>query len=407
MSTTARIRRPHVRTVLRDDERVSPLELFFDLVFVLALTQCTALMAHEPTWTGLAKGLAVLAVMWWAWGGYTWLCSVVDPEEGSVRLAMFTAMAALLVVALAIPQAFGEDALIFAIAYGIVRAMQVALLLIAGRDDEGLRHSASGLAISTAIGVGLLTAASFTDGGVQGAIWAIAIVLDVGGPLVIDSSGWRLVPEHFAERHGLIVIIALGESIVSIGVGAHEIVDGGIIAASILGVALAAALWWLYFDVIVWLGERRLSQATPGKEQNELARDSYSIIHFPLVAGIVLAAFGLKKTLEHVGDPLHSVPAAALVGGVALYLLGHVAFRWRQVHSLSRQRSLAAVATLLLYPVALEVPALLTLGLVLGLLCVLIVYEVTRFAESRARVRQELAHGRVPAAIAEIERMAE
>ena len=121
----------------------------------------------------------------------------------------------------------------------------------------------------------------------------------------------------------------------------------------------------------------------------------------------MLAAFGLKKTLEHVGDPLHSVPAAALVGGVALYLLGHVAFRWRQVHSLSRQRSLAALATLLLYPVALEVPALLTLGLVLGVLCLLIVYEVTRFAENRARVRQELAHGRVPAAIAEIERMAE
>jgi low temperature requirement protein LtrA len=203
------------------------------------------------------------------------------------------------------------------------------------------------------------------------------------------------------------VIIALGESIVSIGVGAHEIVDGGIIAASVLGVALAAALWWLYFDVIVWLGERRLSQATPGKEQNELARDSYSIIHFPLVAGIVLTAFGLKKTLEHVGDPLHSVPAAALVGGVALYLLGHVAFRWRQVHSLSRQRSLAAVAALLLYPVALEVPALLTVALVLGVLVLLIAYEVTRFAENRARVRQVLAHGRVPAAIAEIERMAE
>jgi len=165
VSTSTRLRRPHLTTVLRDDGRVSPLELFFDLVFVLALTQCTALMAGEPTWSGLAKGVAVLGVMWWAWVGYTWLCSVVNPEEGSVRLVMFTAMAALLVVALAIPQAFGEDALIFAIAYGIVRVMQVALLLIAGRDDEGLRHSASGLAVSTAIGVGLLTAASFADGG--------------------------------------------------------------------------------------------------------------------------------------------------------------------------------------------------------------------------------------------------
>jgi low temperature requirement protein LtrA len=215
------------------------------------------------------------------------------------------------------------------------------------------------------------------------------------------------MPSHFAERYGLIVIIALGESIVSIGVGAHEIVDTGVIAASVLGVALAAALWWLYFDVIVWLGERRLSEATPGREQNELARDSYSLIHFPIVAGIVLAAFGLKKTLEHVGDPLHSVPAAALVGGIALYLLGHVAFRWRQVHSLSRQRSLAALGAILLYPVALHVPALLTLALVLVLLCLLIVYEVTRFAETRERVRHELARGQVPAALAEIARMSE
>jgi len=346
-------------------------------------------------------------VLWWSWGGYAWLTSVVDPEEGAVRIAMFAAMAAFLVAALAVPHAFGDDALVFACAYGVVRIAHIWLFTMASRDDPGLRRSVTGLACSTAVGVSLLAAASLTDGVVQGALWAIAIAFDVGIPLLFFAEGWKLMPSHFAERYGLIVIIALGESIVSIGVGAHEIVDGGIIAASILGVAVAAALWWLYFDVIVWLGERRLSHATPGKEQNELARDSYSIIHFPLVAGIVLAAFGLKKTLEHVGDPLHSVPAAALVGGVALYLLGHVAFRWRQVHSLSRQRSLAAVATLLLYPVALEVPALLTLGLVLGVLCLLIAYEVTRFAESRARVRQELAHGRVPAAIAEIERMAE
>ena len=179
------------------------------------------------------------------------------------------------------------------------------------------------------------------------------------------------------------------------------------VAASVLGVGLAAALWWLYFDVIAWLGVRRLSEATPGKEQNELARDSYSVIHFPIVAGIVLAAFGIKKTLEHVGDPLDSVPAAALVGGVAAYLLGHVAFRWRQVHSLSRQRSLAALCVILLYPVALHVSALVTVALVLLLLCLLVVYEVTRYAEARDRVRHELARGHVPEAVAEAARMQE
>jgi low temperature requirement protein LtrA len=393
--------------VRREEERVTALELFFDLVFVLALTQCTALIAGTPTWTGLVQALFVLAVLWWSWGGYAWLTSVVDPEEGAVRIAMFAAMAAFLVAALAVPHAFGDDALVFACAYGVVRVAHIWLFTMASRDDPGLRRSVTGLACSTAVGVALLVAASLTDGVLQGALWAVAITFDVGVPFLFFSEGWKLMPSHFAERYGLIVIIALGESIVSIGVGAHEIVDGGIIVASILGIALAAAFWWLYFDVIVWLGERRLSQATPGREQNELARDAYSIIHFPLVAGIVLAAFGLKKTLEHVGDPLHSVPAAALVGGVAMYLLGHVAFRWRQVHSLSRQRSLAAVVVLLLYPVALEVPALVTLGLVLAVVCLLVTYEVTRFAENRARVRQELAHGRVPAAMAEIERMAE
>jgi low temperature requirement protein LtrA len=400
--------RAHLLTaVRREQERVTALELFFDLVFVLALTQCTTLMAKTPTWEGVAQALLVLAVLWWSWGGYAWLTSVVDPEEGAVRIAIFAAMAAFLVAALAVPDAFGDDALVFASAYGIVRLAHIWLFTIASRDDPGLRRSVTGLAGSTAIGVSLLVAASFANGVAQGALWAAAITLDVGAPFLFWAEGWRLMPSHFAERYGLIVIIALGESIVAIGVGAHEIVDAGVITAATLGVALAAALWWLYFDVIVWLGERRLSQTPPGKEQNELARDSYSIIHFPIVAGIVLAAFGLKKTLEHIGDPLDPVPAAALVGGVAVYLLGHVAFRWRQVHSLSRQRSVAAVAALLLYPVALAVPALVTLALVLLLLCLLIGYEVTRFAEARDRVRHELARGHVPAVVDEAARMQE
>jgi low temperature requirement protein LtrA len=394
VSTTTRIPRPHITTVRRDDGRVSPLELFFDLVFVLALTQCTALMADEPSWTGIAKGVAILAVMWWAWVGYTWLCSVVDPEEGSVRLAMFAAMAGLLVVALAIPGAFEDEALVFALAYGLVRAMQVALLVIAGRDDPGLRHSAIGLAFSTAIGVGLLTAASFADGELQGALWAIAIVLDVGGPLVIDTSGWRLMPEHFAERHGLIVIIALGESIVAIGVGAEVVgVTAGVAAAAVLGVALAGALWWLYFDVVALVAARRLENAEPGTEQNEIARDSFSYLHFAMVGGIVLLALGLKKTLEHTDEALKLVPAAALLGGTAIYLLAHVAFRWRNIHTLNRQRLVLAVVLPLLIPVAVEVPALAALAGLAAILVGLVTYEVKRFGATRERLRRRLLHG--------------
>ena len=309
-------RTPRVTAVRREEERVTALELFFDLVFVLALTQCTALMATDPTWQGLGRGLLVLAVLWWSWGGYAWLTSVVDPEEGTVRLAMFAAMAAFLVAALSVPDAFGNDAFAFACAYGIVRVAHIWLFTIASRDDPGLRRSVTGLAASTAVGVGLLLAASTTDGALQGTLWCVALLLDVGAPFLFWAEGWRLMPAHFAERHGLIILIALGESIVAIGVGSEAVVDASVVAAATLGVALAAALWWLYFDVIAWLAERRLSSAAPGREQNELARDAYSLLHFPMVAGIVLAALGLKTTLAHVGDPLHVVPAAALVGGV-------------------------------------------------------------------------------------------
>jgi low temperature requirement protein LtrA len=389
VETIPRTRR--LTTVRREEERVTPLELFFDLVFVLALTQCTALMAATPTWEGLVRGLLVLAVLWWSWGGYAWLTSVVDPEEGAVRIAMFVAMAAFLVAALSVPNAFGDDALMFACAYGIVRVAHIWLFTIASRDEPELRRSVTGLAASTAIGVGLLLVASLADGWVQGGIWALALTLDVGGPYLFRSAGWQLIPAHFAERHGLILIIALGESIVAIGVGSNAVVDAGVVVSATLGMAIAAALWWLYFDVIVWLAERRLLAATPGREQNELARDAYSLIHFPMVAGIVLLALGLKKTLEHVEDPLETVPAAALVGGVAVYLLAHVAFRWRLVHSLSRQRLVAAAASLALFPAAVELPAPVTLALVVALLCLLIAYEVVRFADTRERVRHELA----------------
>jgi len=386
-------RTPRVTAVRRQEERVTALELFFDLVFVLALTQCTALMATDPTWQGLGRGLLVLAVLWWSWGGYAWLTSVVDPEEGTVRLAMFVAMAAFLVAALSVPDAFGNDAFAFACAYGIVRVAHIWLFTIASRDDPGLRRSVTGLAASTAVGVGLLLAASTTDGALQGTLWCVALLLDVGAPFLFWAEGWRLMPAHFAERHGLIILIALGESIVAIGVGSEAVVDASVVAAATLGVALAAALWWLYFDVIAWLAERRLSSTAPGREQNELARDAYSLIHFPMVAGIVLAALGLKTTLAHVGDPLHVVPAAALVGGVALYLVAHVGFRWRLVGSLSTQRLVGAVAVLALFPVAREAPALLTLALVVAVVCALVVYEVIRFGETRRRVRDEHAVG--------------
>jgi low temperature requirement protein LtrA len=389
MATAGRERSRRLTARLRDEERVTPLELFFDLVFVLALTQCTALMAGDPTWSGVAQGILVLGVLWWAWVGYAWLTSVVDPEEGAVRLVIFAAMAAFLVVALCVPDAFGSLGLEFAVAYGFVRYGQIGLFTLASRDDPDLRHSIVGLAISTGIGVGILVGASFLDGLAQGGLWALALALDMGGPYFFGSEGWKLMPAHFAERHGLIIIIALGESIVAIGAGSQVGVTRDVVLAAILGTALVAAMWWVYFDIVAIVAGRRLAAAKKGKEQNEMARDSYSYLHFPMVAGIILVALGLKKALGHVEDPLHSVPTFALYGGVATYLLGLVAFRWRHVHSLNRERFGLAVVLLAAFPLAAEIPALAALAIPTALLAVMIAYETRSYGEAREQVRHQ------------------
>jgi low temperature requirement protein LtrA len=389
MATATGTSAHRLSTALREDERVSPLELFFDLVFVLAITQCTALMSQHPTWEGLAQGLLVLALLWWAWVGYAWLTSVVDPEDDAVRIAIFAAMAALLIVSLTVREAFGDLAITFAVAYGVVRAGQIALFMIASQEDPGLRRSITGLAVSTAIGLALLVGGALIGGTGLAALWVLALVLDMGAPYLFGSQGWKLVPGHFAERHGLIIIIALGESIVAIGVGAHAQLTVGIAAAAILGIALSAALWWMYFDVVALVSRRRLISAEEGRVRNELARDSYSYIHFPMLAGIVLVALGLKTTLGHVGDALHTVPAFALLGGVSFYLLGLVAFRYRHVHTVNRQRLAMALLLFALLPVATNVPALVTVGMVVALLAALIAYETRSYGEGRDRVRHE------------------
>ncbi len=387
MATVAEPRESRLSAVLREGERVTPLELFFDLVFVLAITQCTALMAHHPTWDGLVQGLLVLGILWWAWVGYAWLTSVLDPEEGAVRLVMFGAMAALLIVSLAVPEAFGSLALVFALAYGAVRIAHIGLFMLASPEDDGLRHSVLGLAASTAVAIVLLAVASLFDGLAQGALWALALFLDMAGPYFFGSEGWKLVPEHFAERHGLIVIIALGESIVAIGVGAAHELSLGIGAAAVLGVALSAALWWVYFDIVAIVSARRLAEAAPGRVRNELARDSYSYIHFLMVAGTILVALGLKTTIGHFDGHLHAVPAFALLGGVAIYLLGLVAFRYRHIRTLSRRKLVVAAVLLVLVPVATELPAIAVLVLANILLWALIAYETRGYGDARHRVR--------------------
>ena len=378
------------RVELRDRETVKPLELFFDLVFVLGFTQCTALMAAQPTWAGVGRGMLVLAVIWWAWVCYAWLTNLIEPEEGAVRLAMFGAMVALLTVALCIPQAFGDRALAFAISYGVVRVGHLVLYLLAARDRPRLRRWLLGFAVSTTAVIGLLVGASFADGAVQAAIWCAVIALDWGVPAVSGVEHWQLVPAHFAERHNLIIIIALGETVVALGAGAAGELTATVVVTAGLGVGLAAVFWWTYFDLVAIVTERRLSQAAEGPERNTLARDSYSYLHFPMVAGIVLTALAFHETLAHVGEPLDTVHAFALLGGSALYLLAHVVLRLRNAHTISPTRLGTAIALLVLIPAAVHVPALTAIVATNALLWAMIGYE-TFFVYDERRYR--LRHG--------------
>ena len=370
--------------VSRSDERVTDLELFFDLVFVFAITQVSALMAHEPTWTGLGQGMLVLTLLWFAWAAFAWLTTNVDPDEGAARLVMFATMIGLLICSLAVPHAFGDDALLFGAAYLFVRVLHVAVFAVA---DERLVSVARTIGPSM-IGTGvLILLAGLADGGLRTALWLAAVAVNVIGPFTADRSAWQIQPKHFAERHGGFIIIALGESIVAAGVGLEgQPLSAELVVAAVLAVVLAVALWWTYFDIGVHVASRKLA-SLEGDAQSRMARDSYTFLHLPMVAGIVLFAVGVKKTLAHVDAPLDTVPAVALCGGLALYFAGQVAFRVRNVRSFSRRRTVLTCVLVALVPVATQVDAIVALAATVVACWGMITYEVVRYRDARQRMR--------------------
>jgi len=370
-----------------DEKRVAPLELFFDLVFVFALTQVTALMSADPTWEALGRGMLILSALWWAWAAYAWLTNYVAAEEDRERLLILAVMGAFLIAALAVPQAFGDDALVFALAYAAARWLHIFIFAEAN-DDIDAGEAIRRLSRTALPAPALLIVAAFLDDPAQTLLWVVALSTDFAGPYVFGVRGFRVSPGHFAERFSLIVIIALGESIVAIGTGLHGELDAGTIAAALLGLVLAFGLWWAYFDVVAIAAERRF-RSSEGYERLRIARDSYSYLHLPMIAGIVLVALGVKKTLGDVDEPLKTIPSVALFGGVALYYAGHVAFRLRNVRTLNRPRLVALVVCLALIPVGTEVDAIVALALAAAITSSVIAYEAIRYAELRARVRHE------------------
>ncbi len=370
------------------------LELFFDLVFVFAFTQVTALLAKDLTWTGLGRGLAVLALLWWAWVGYSWLASAVDPEEGWIRLAFFVAMAMMFVVALATSDPFGASAVVFAGAYFGVRVTHALVFFVVARDDAKFKRAVVTLLPGFVVSPTLILVAAFSDGPTRGVLWALAFALDFSGPFFGGAKGWRINPSHFAERHGLIVIIALGETIVSVGAGASATgVPFDLATVGVLVVLITAMFWWLYFDIVAIAAERKLHELS-GQARNALARDSYSYLHLLLVAGVVLVALGGKKTAADPTRTLASIPAAALGVGSGLYLLTLSALRRRNYGTFNTARLIAAPVTAgASWLAARQISG--TAGLV-ALFAVsgsLVLYESLRNAEARHVIRH---HDSVP-----------
>jgi low temperature requirement protein LtrA len=367
--------------------RVTPLELFLDLVFVFAFTQVTTFISHDPSWGGLLRGLLLLGTLWWAWSAYAWLTNALDPEEGGIRLAVLAAIAAMLIVSLAAPGAFGSDGVTFGVAYLVVRALHLLLFAKAGHANPDLLQAALRTLPASILAPVLLVVAGTVHGVAQLALWGAALAILYLSPLIGRMRGFRVSPEHFVERFGLIIIIALGESIVAIGVGAARLsLDAEVIVAALLGMAVAACLWWSYFDWMIYVSQARLSEAT-GTDRATLARDAFSYLHLPMVGGIVLFAFGLNATLGHVDGSLGDVEAVGLCGGIALYFLAHVAFRLRIGGGWGRGRPVATVVAIALIPLATTVSALTALSLVTAVCAALIAYEALRHRESRAWIR--------------------
>ena len=372
---------------VESEHRVTPLELFFDLVFVLAFTQVTTLLAEDVSWRGLGRGMLVLTVLWWAWASFAWLTNTVDAEAGLVLAVMLVAITALFVAALAVPQAFGRERLAFGLAFIVVMAAFVGLYALAAKDEPDLLRAVLGAARTTLAGALLILAAAFVPSGLRPLLWLASVAVGFFGALLLGVGGWRVHVAHFAERHGLIVIIAIGEALAAIGFGARETaLSTLVIVAAVLGLIIAASFWLAYFDYAS-RGVEQLLRSLRGERRVALARDVYSYLHLPMVVGIVLFAFGTKTALAHVHAELRVVPAFALFGGSAVYLLAYVALRWRVTRTVGRGRSIAAALLAALFPVALVLPAVAALALVAAVWVGLHAYELIWWREERARRR--------------------
>jgi low temperature requirement protein LtrA len=330
-------------------ERVSTLELFFDLVFVFTITQLTGVLTHEELGTGLGQVVLMLVVIFWMYGGYAWLTNAVTVDQGARRVLLLGGMAGYLVLALAIPEAFHGAGTAFGLAYLGVVAVHTLLFLRA--DSEGARQGIRTIAPFNLFTALLVLAGGIAGGTAQYVLWAIAAVAEWLTPRLLQEGTFEISPAHFVERHGLVVIVAIGESVVAIGIGAEGLdLTFGLAALAVLGLLLSACLWWTYFGGDDSLAEEALAGA-PDAERPRLAIDAWGYCHLGLLLGIIAVAAGVKHVLGHPGDALPDKDAILLAGGAALYLASDAAFRRRLRIGTSAVRALTAVVVLVTIPI--------------------------------------------------------
>jgi low temperature requirement protein LtrA len=381
------------RRIGEEGQRATTLELFYDLVFVFAITQVSHLLLAHLTWEGAGQSLLVLLVVWWSWNYTTWVTNELDPESTSVRLLMIALMLASLTMAVAIPEAFGDRALLFVVSYVAIQVGRHLFLTFAAAEAGTIERERAGRILTWFVAAGILwIAGALVDGPARIGLWLLALALDYGAPLVtywvpgrqrLEGSAWNVGTEHFAERFGLFIIIALGESIVVTGATTSEI-ELSVTRFIAFGMTFLAtsALWWLYFTSVARIAQRHLELS---ENRTLLARDAYTYLHVVLVAGVIVSAVGDELVIAHPTEMLSAPEVVAVVAGPAIYLLGHALFRLRMEGSLGLKRLFGALACLVAGGIGMFVPALVLAGLLIAVLVAVIGSEYIAAALRRAR----------------------
>jgi low temperature requirement protein LtrA len=376
-----------------EERRATALELFYDLAFVFAVTQVSHLLLDDLSWTGAAKALLVLLVVWWAWNYTTWVTNELDPDSIAVRGVLIVVMLLSLLMAVAIPHAFGEDALLFAGSYVGIQVGRHVFLTFGSAEAGTIERERAGRILTWLSAAGVLwIAGAFADGSARWALWLAALAIDYFAPFVLywlpgrprlSGETWQVETSHFAERFQLFVIIALGETIVLTGATTAGL---ELSPARVVAFALAflgtAALWWLYFNYVATIAQRRLALSP---DRTRLARDAYTYLHVAIVAGVILSAVGDELMIAHPTDELPGVEVAVVVAGPALYLLAHVALRLRMTGTISRKRLAGALACIAIGGFGSFAPGLVLGALLLAVLVATIASEHIAAARRRAR----------------------